>query len=348
MRRAACSVLACTLASSIGASSLPAMAAAPRSQSAVRLGLLPTVVVGTDAQRVRERVEDEVDQALEHASFTVDRFDPKAAAAQASSYCTEPVCWQSLAGEREVTHLLQIAVTFSDPDWRIEATVVEGSAGRVVAVIEQTCDLCGFDELSSAVADVTAAARRKLEASVEPAPVLVVRSTPPGATVSVDGEVVGKTPLEVTVAAGDRDVQIAHEGFVTERRRLAVVDGVHHAVTTTLRPALEAEPVRIDRRDRALRASGAVALGVGLALVGVGVALFVLDSRPIERDCIGGNVDADGDCMYLYDTIGGGIGSTVAGGSLAITGVTLIAVGSRRSKKRAELRPRATGLAVRF
>ena len=310
-----------------------------------RLGVLPAVVTGTESENVRPRAHRAVDGALDHAPFERASLDVERPPA-ANVYCADAQCWQWLAREHSVSHLLQITIGFHDPDWAIEAILVDGSEGRVLARVERTCDLCGFDELEVVVTDVAAGMRRKLEAAAASLPMLVVQSTPAGATVTIDGEPAGTTPLEIALEPGKHDVRVARDGFRTERRRVSVVDGVHNAVNVSLAPLVEPKQTRPERAHR-LQVAGGVGVGVGLALLGVGVALLVLDDRPIARDCQDDNVDPDGNCKWLYDTLPGGAAATAVGGALAITGVTLLVVGTKR-RSRTELQASPGGLRVRF
>jgi hypothetical protein len=75
------------------------------------------------------------------------------------------------------------------------------------------------------------------------------------------------------------------------------------------------------------------AIGVGVAALVGGITLLVLDENPVKSNCSGPQVDADGDCAFRYDTLGGGIGLTVAGVAVAGGGVGLL-LWSRKHGKR--------------
>jgi hypothetical protein len=77
----------------------------------------------------------------------------------------------------------------------------------------------------------------------------------------------------------------------------------------------------------------------------------VLDERPIERKCNGDNVDADGDCRLLYDTMAGGVAAAVVGGVLTAVGVALLVVAKKRKRQgraRAMIGPSGAALEIRF
>ena len=328
---------------------LTAAPAAPRETKLeagpVKLGLLPTLVHGSEAEEAAERLRTEVSTVLRPADFMVRKLEVPTSG-EAGPYCADALCWQGLAREHEVTHLAQLEVTFEDPDWTLHAIIVDGDSGRVVGEVSSTCDLCGFDELTSAVADAAAGARRQLESSIVPAPVLAVRSTPAGANVEVDGEVVGRTPLETTLAPGEHDVRVRRSGFAAEFHRLAAVDGVRYDLSVPLRP-VESGGTAAAPPNRAMVAAGAATLATGFALLGVGVVLTALHEQPIRSDCDGGNVDADGNCRFVHDTLTGGIVTLAIGGAAAVAGVTLLVL-ERRKRKRGRVRASRGGLAVAF
>lgn len=69
------------------------------------------------------------------------------------------------------------------------------------------------------------------------APVFDVRSTPPGATVRVDGVIVGKTPWRGEVAAGKRQVDINLDGFRSITRTVFGATSKTESIRTVLVPS---------------------------------------------------------------------------------------------------------------
>ena len=75
-----------------------------------------------------------------------------------------------------------------------------------------------------------------------PAPIvgsLLVRSTPPGAQVLVDGREYGRTPITVrSLSRGAHSVRVAREGFATDERQVTITASQRaHSVTVRLAPA---------------------------------------------------------------------------------------------------------------
>jgi hypothetical protein len=75
---------------------------------------------------------------------------------------------------------------------------------------------------------------------------LLVRSTPSGARVFVDGRDVGRTPASVSdLARGQHRVRVVQDGFVTEERRVVIAGSGSQALSVTLerpRTAVAARP----------------------------------------------------------------------------------------------------------
>lgn len=351
---------ASTVALAIGMG--PASAAAPRKKAAapprtsVRVGVLPLVIAGDVAPEIgdaRDRLSRRVLDALADPSLSAVNLESTSAGDGASPYCSDAVCWQSLANQHSVSHFVVVVVHHNDPDYAVEARLVDGRTGVDVGTVTDTCDLCGLTELGEHVGDVSAKLHRELQSTLVPPPVLVVASAPPGATVHLDGEIVGTTPLEHASVAGTHDLEIRRAGHVTERMRVDLVDGTRRTIDAHLRPVpAAAAPVRStpDNAARAVLGSGIAAMLAGAGGIGGGTAMLLMHDGPVASDCGGENVDALGRCKYLHDTRGGGIAVTVVGASLLVAGVALTVVGVRRrpGARKASARLHGLGLAGRF
>jgi hypothetical protein len=108
---------------------------------------------------------------------------------------------------------------------------------------------------------------------------LLVRSTPAGAHVLVDGKDAGPTPVTVhDLPSGTHVVRIARDGYTTEERRIAI---------TAARPAQSLE-VELTRPRASMDRAAAPAPSTP-GTVGRFVGVLVIDSRPS-----GANVFVDG------------------------------------------------------
>lgn len=268
-------------------------------------------------------------------------------AAEIAADCRTPQCWegQSDLADADFVVLTTLRVG-GERDYGLSIDVRSIATGKSVASIEGTCELCGFEEAVAMVetrAAVLAPEVARLGAAL---PVLLFRSEPVGATVSIDGEVRGATPLQVQAPAGSHTVEASMAGFLPQTFEIDAVDGVRKEVELRLVPRPD-DPLP---QGRGLVIAGAVTTSVGVAALAAGVTLLVLDGRPYRRRC---EADATGRCQFDYETtIGGAVGTSIGAAAL-VTGVTLIAVGvargrRARSRTHSRVRPVPGGLAVRF
>lgn len=365
---AAAVAMVATLAPTRALASGPAQgAAAPeivdrdssRPATRARVGILPLVIAGDESPEIGDALDRLSMRVFE--AFSGDNYDAVLLKADAAGdaknpYCADAVCWQMFADEHRVTHFLVVVVDYRAPDYAIDARLFDGRTGDKVASRDTDCDLCGITEIAERVQDVSAAMRREVEATIVLPPRLVVDSVPAGASVWLDGERIGATPMQTTAIAGAHLLEVKHPDYVTDKIQLDLIDGVRREVVAKLRK-LPPEPVKTpvdtgsDRKATAFIAAGAAGIAVGAGLLAGGGAMIAIDGDPIERDCNGDNVDALGRCRFLHQTQGAGIGLAVAGAAVLAAGVTLTILGVRRknkSKKTANVSVAGLGLVGRF
>jgi hypothetical protein len=305
-----------------------------------KVGVLPLVIVGEAAHEIgdaRDRLSASVHEAFSHSSYDAVLLETDDAGDAETPYCATPVCWQMFADEHDVTHFLVVVVNYVEPDYRVDARLIDGRTGESIGVKRDGCDLCGITELAEHVQDVAAAMRREVEATLTLPPRLFVDSVPPGAQVLVDGDVVGVTPVEVQTLAGSREIEVRHPDYVTERFEVDLAAGVRRELKAKLRklpktPTARNGPAEDMTQGTLLLGLGAGTMAVGAGLVAGGAIMIAIDRQPIERDCTGNNVDALGRCRYLHDTKNAGVGVLV-GGILALGGGIVMAVLGGRARK---------------
>ncbi len=180
-----------------------------------------------------------------------------------------------------------------------------------------------------------------------------VSSTPQGATVLVDGEPVGVTPLSLEVSPGEHTVVVRSEGYADQERRVVVEAGDNEPIESTLDPTGPGRKRGMDdeRRARMLRIMGWTGIGLGAASLASGIALIAIDERPVEfTRCSGDDVDAAGNCRFRHQTLGGGVLMSVLG-VVGLTAGALLIVRDRKrnhAEERVRLRPSARGLVLHF
>jgi hypothetical protein len=318
-------------------------AAAFEPEPEVRVAVLPVQFEGSLEPHEKEQLEGRWLAGLRQGDVScVEPTAVRQAHAHADA-CADAECYTAVTSAVDATHVVRLFVGQQARDYTVLVEIAEGGSGKVLATSDDTCEICGLQELADMIDAMAGSVLRRLEAvDLSPA-VMVVESSPPGATVLVDDEIVGVTPFEGTVSLGKHRLRIEKHGHVARKRQLDAVAGMRERISVDL----QALPKRQDR----LSPWGWSAFGLGLATTATGITLLVLDERPIERKCNGDNVDEDGDCRLLHDTMAGGIAATVAGGVLTAVGVALVVVAKRRKKAgraRAMLGPSGVALEVRF
>ncbi|MCA9661092.1 MAG: tetratricopeptide repeat protein [Myxococcales bacterium] len=293
--------------------------------------VLPIESWGEIEEHIPRALVDRMEDGLRRGNFTV--IDAAANGGPIPSGECDEACVRSTVAGTNATHLVRASVVVDGRDYNVRVELFLGETGELIATSNDICEICGHEELADMVGDLAATLRRKLSAAVDPPPLLRVVAEPEGSLVTVDGEVVGVTPVEVTVAPGEHDIVVKKAGYVTHRARLAFLDGVVETIRTDLAPAPvieEEEPPRTKKRalpESTTRPIGWAALGVGVGVTAGGVALLVLDERPIKRECTGDNVDAMGNCKWRYNTLAGGIAMTIVGVGAVALGAVLLARG---------------------
>ena len=141
------------------------------------------------------------------------------------------------------------------------------------------------------------------------------------------------------------DICTAEEA-ADELRQSVAASVAEHAVAQEQQPAEpmttpDPGPIEGDERPMSPRTAKIVegvgwgAVGVGAAALVSGIALLILNDRPAKNNCDAADVDASGNCRYLWNTAAGGIGLTISGVVVAGAGAGLV-VYSRKKNGRTE------------
>lgn len=334
MRTPLCVLLSCALATA----PLSAGADATDINAERKIAVLPLKVEGKVDEATRREWTNGLRRGIGRGDFVVAEQAQVEGVADAA--CDSKSCWDKLRGATQATHLVRTQVTIKNRDYALKLQLVDASSGAVIVSTEDRCEICGVEEVSNLLDSQGALLQTRLAAMGKGPPVLVVDTKPSGALVFVDDEVVGTTPLERPVLEGAHKVRVSLPGYVAEERELSLVPGVREQVTLELQRT-PGSPKR--------RALGAAAFGGGLALLGGGLALVAIDDREYKGDCSGMNVDADGQCKWLFNTAVGGAVAAVAGAVLTTLGVVAL-VRNRNVKpaRQAWVVPRGLGVFGRF
>lgn len=342
MRVPLCVLLGCVLASHPG----PVLAAPAAGAGAsgagdeVRIAVMPVRVDGQVDEATRRSWAGGLRKGLGRGTFEL--LDQAAVDKLGDATCERKACLDRVRGAK-ATHLVRTGITMKNRDYLLKLELVDAQTGAVVFDAEERCEICGVGEVTELLDGQGALLQSRLAALGKGPPVLVLDSRPTGAVVYVDGEVVGTTPLERPVLPGARKIRLSLQGYVAEERELTFVAGAREEVVFEL----QRTPGNPKRRKL-----GGVALAGGIALVGGGLTLLALDDVPYRRRCSGAEIDADGDCKWLFNTGWAGAALAVSGAVLMTLGIIALvrnrAPKARLDSKQARLWPAGLGVVGRF
>lgn len=313
----------------------------PAPDSGVRVALLPLVTDASVDEGTAERVQDQLQQGLSRGGIDL------VAADAAGRACRDAACIREIAAKTGARFVVRPSLVQADRVFTVELELLSGETGHSVATSRDECDICGREEVAAVASDQASMLRDKIDALARPATRLRVDSTPAGATVWIDEERVGQTPLVREVLPGEHVVRLERGGFASEQRRLDVTSGLEHGVKLAL-VALppEAQP---HRRGRKLVPAGAAMLAAGALTTVGGAVLLALDERQYQRRCSGSDVDVNGTCRYSYDTLTPGAVLTAVGLATVAAGIAMVVVGKRRPHElQAAFGPRGVLIHGRF
>jgi len=318
--------------------------AAPAARAQV--AVLPVVVEGELDSEVRERIDERVLEALEGETYRLVR------ARAPGRRCADATCIHGVAESSKARFVIVPAVGTLSHDYAIAVRLYD-FAGQLAASKETTCEICSYDEAVSSIGEQAQQLADSVARLVEnpygdraperredlgPAE-LWVQTLPSGADVRVDGTVLGKTPLRVEVEPGLRNLEVERRGYFPIRETVRGTSGQ----TTELRFELVESG---DDVDRAIMISGWTLGAAAIPLLASGITLLVLDGRPYKGACSEGNIDYEGNCRYLYDTLTGGAVLTSLGVATALTSVSMAIVfyGRKRGREKTTRLPDEVGL----
>ncbi|MCY1055463.1 PEGA domain-containing protein [Nannocystis sp. SCPEA4] len=302
----------------------------------VRIAVVPLKVDGQVDEATRKGWVAGLRRGLGRGSFALVEQD-------VVDQVGEPGCDQACLDkvrEAGATHVVRTGIAMKSRDYLLKLELVDARSGAVLFASEDKCEICGVGEVADLLDSQGAMLQTRLAALGKGPPVLVLDTRPSGALVYVDGEVVGTTPIERSLLAGGRKIRVTLAGYVAEERELTFVPGAREKVVIDLQ--------RTPGNPR-WRALGGAALGGGLALLGAGIGLIAIDDREFKKRCTGAEVDADGDCRWLFNTGWGGAALAVSGAVLVTLGiVALVRNRAPTPKRQAQVLPTGLGLVARF
>lgn len=293
--------------------------------------MLPLQVEGSLGDADRVMLSDSLLRGLQRGAFDVVSRDDGAR-------CEAETCWQELESTG-IAFVVEAHLSVVERDYAIDVELYDVQTRTAVATSRETCEICGIADVASLTEAAAATLRTKVDALVKGPATLGVHSNPEGAIVTLDGEIVGTTPLVgVQVESGAHDVKATKDGYLPVEQRVTFVDGVAESLDFMLQP----DPNGIKR----WRPWAWASLGVGLASLGTAIAFGALRDRPYRLGgaCADDRVDEEGNCERLWNTEWHVFGFASAGAALVTLGTVILIRTRDRVNQRTAWRVSPTGV----
>ncbi len=242
----------------------------------------------------------------------------------------EPCCVK-LARRYGVDYVFDATISRTGANWQLNTALRDISIDEAAAKANLNCANCDVEKAAAwfgetATALLTQAVQRARGT-------LEVVSTPSGAEVWLNGHNVGLTPYQHAVWAGTYQVEVQKREFKPLQQRVEVDSDKPIRVQAKLEPIVQtapASPSKPPGRGAGKRpvwriVSGISAIGFAAVAIGFGAAGLATSGHCAVELPPGG-----GPCTRVYDTIGVGAGLLGAGSTVAVAGILLVAIPTRR------------------
>jgi hypothetical protein len=225
--------------------------------------------------------------------------------------CQTAACYPAMAKTLNASYLITARVAESNKTYTMVMEIINGRTGAVLASNRERCETCGVEEAGEKMGLAASALRERLEVVSRAPARFVIRSKPAGATVIMDDQVIGATPLDSELSGGPHRMKLRMSGYDDLVRSFIVVSGVDET--------MDLDMVAIPSRFP-YRAAGWGGLAAGAALLIGGIVTMTFDHD--EVSCGGGSKDPNGHCPSIWATrwwgasmIGLGAAAATAGGA---------------------------------
>jgi hypothetical protein len=300
--------------------------------------VLPIAIEGSVSDEWRPQFEEALARGLVQGGLEVVASSKVTEATGGVRSCKNEKCFKFVSSATEARFLVVARMKVEDRNYDVSIDIVDGEDGSLAASSNESCQVCGLGEVGELITRQAAALRQKVDAlALQPA-IVAFTSEPAGVTIYIDGQKIGKTPLEHELPPGDHEAEARMKGYVDQTRTIHAVQGVQESLRFDLLP--EHATPDVPRKDWKVP-TGATLVAVGGAALAAGITFLVLDERPYKSQCSGADVDERGNCRQRYNTLVHGASFTAGGGVLLITGAAILIaarVQKGRSGKRASRR----------
>jgi TolB-like protein len=305
----------------------------PDRDDGTTIGVLEPAFEGPLSDAQKRDFRGAVAQALERAGFVVTAPDAVAKRTGVTT-CPNAECLAQVASTLGTDYVVGITVSLDEKDYDFSAQIVDGKTGGVVSSSEERCELCGHAEaLDVAAAQAISLQQRIASVSLGSAEYTIV-STPPGARVYIDGDLVGTTPLDLAVEPGVHRASVRLRRHRDQTRDLVAVAGMQEQLKFELVRTKGSAAWQQDPLGSALVGVGGVLFVAGISFVVAGFATSKVRPGSTEGD-YGDRFDR---ASAVYVT-----GATMApiGAAIAVGGLVRYILQARRAKRSAATRAAA-------
>lgn len=195
--------------------------------------------------------------------------------------CSDPSCLAELGNASGADYLVTGNVTLGGDTYVMQLQLLRVDAARVDGRVSRSYN--GSTE--GLFAEASSAAKVLVrEILSERSGELAVVVNEEGASVSVDGAIVGVSPLRapLTLAEGFHRLEVEKKGFIISREDVGVERDKLLTHVVTLMPSEEFKRQYVDHA-RFVRRAGYVSLGAGIAALGGGAALYFVGRQKADE-----------------------------------------------------------------
>jgi hypothetical protein len=327
-------ILAPMVAASLWLAGVPVVAAtAAPGTSDVKVAILPLSVEGEISASDRSDLTNALVTGFQRGDFEVLAPDRTDSMSPEAAGCMNAGCVKAVAKATGSRFIARPLVKVNDRDYAISVELLDGESGQRIAVSNDSCEICGVIDASGLLDSAAASLGLKLAAMAKGPATLVMTTEPDGASIYLDGKLLGTAPLDRPITPGKHTLRVVKDGFIPTEREVTFVEGVREE----LRFALDKMPSALPGR-----AVGAASLGVGVVALGGAAFLTWLHDQPYKiggacADPAAPNVmtgpDGSDICRELWNTKWGALSAGVAGAALTTLGVLVLIDTFKRSDR---------------
>jgi len=287
-----------------------------------RIGVLRVDFRGSIPAEIRRLFQQRIVEGL-----TAANFQAFPVVGDEASACDEASCLAEAAHRLRVDFLVTGSIEEHAKTYSVLLHLVEGRKGQRIGTHRDTCETCGAEEAAEKMALAAATLRGRLASLGDQPSRFVVRSTPAGASLALDGKPVGRTPLDLELKAGEHVLRLSSQGYRPIEKTVSVVAGVDESVSLDLVAPQSRYPLDV---------MGYAAAAAGVLTLTAGVWLLHINERPIA---CGQRVDVNGRCPTEIDTATPAAVLIGVGSALGALGGAWIFLGRSRGSEEAPSPP---------